>query len=97
MLGLRLGVVDEASRRRFSIPSSVRGVVVEGVEQASPAARQLTRGDVIVMANGVSVATPAEIISAVEAQKAAKRTRILFHIIRGGSPGLVVVDLNDKP
>jgi serine protease Do len=97
VLGLRLGALDEASRRRYQIAAGVRGVVVESVEQTSTSANKLTRGDVIVMANGVAVATPAEVVAAVEAQKAAKRSSILFHIIRAGSPGLVVVDLEKKP
>ena len=96
VLGLRLGLLDETTRRRFSIPNGVRGVVVDNVDQSSPSARFMTRGDVIVMANGVPVATPAEIISAVEAQRTAKRPGIVFHIIRGGSPGLVTVPLDDK-
>jgi serine protease Do len=97
VLGLRLGTLDEASRRRYQIAPSVRGVVVENVEQNSTSSSKLTRGDVIVMANGVAVSTPAEVIAAVEAQKAAKRPTILFHIVRAGSPGLVVVDLEKKP
>jgi serine protease Do len=97
VLGLRLGALDEASRRRYQIGASVRGVVVESVDQTSTSANKLTRGDVIVMANGVAVSTPAEVLAAVEAQKAAKRPTILFHIVRSGSPGLVVVDLEKKP
>lgn len=97
VLGLRLGILDEAARRRYSVPAGVRGVVIEAVEPSSPAARQLTRGDVIVLARGVAVSTPAEIISAVEAQKALKRATIAFQIVRGGSPGLVLVDLTAKP
>jgi len=97
VLGLTLGEIDEAARRRFNIAAGVRGVVITNVTQGSRAARSLTRGDVVVLANGAPVATPAALIAAVEAQRRAKRPSILLQVNRGGRPVAAVVDLTETP
>jgi serine protease Do len=85
VLGMALGAFDEATRRRLNAPTELKGVVVEGVEQASDAFQKgLRRGDVIVQAGGRSVAGASDVATAVDAAKKAGRANVLLGVFRNG-------------
>jgi serine protease Do len=85
VLGMALGPLDEAMRRRLNAPPEVKGVVVESVDQTSDAGQKgLHRGDIIVQAGGHPVSTAAEIAAAVDAAKKANRTGVALGIFRQG-------------
>jgi serine protease Do len=85
VLGMALGPLDEATRRRLNLPPEVHGVVVEGVDPNSDAGqKQLRRGDVIVQAGGRPVTSAADVASAVDVAKKAGRAGVLVGVHRGG-------------
>ena len=84
-LGLSVGPLDDAARRRYGLPSDVSGAVVEGVATASDAAKKgVKRGDVVVRAGDRTVTNGADLAAAIDAQKKAGRTSILVFIFRDG-------------
>jgi serine protease Do len=85
VLGMALGALDDASRRRLNAPAELKGVLVEGVEQGSDAGQKgLRRGDVIVQAGGRPVASAADVAAAVDVAKKAGRTNVLVGVFRNG-------------
>jgi serine protease Do len=85
VLGMALGPLDEATRRRLNAPPELKGVVVESVEATSDASQKgLRRGDIIVQAGGHPVATAAEVAAAVADAKKAGRTGVALGIFRQG-------------
>ncbi len=85
VLGMALGPLDEATRRRLNAPETVHGVVVESVDLTSDAGQKgLRRGDVIVQAGGKPVTSAADVAAAVDSAKKAGRTGILLGIFRQG-------------
>ncbi|HEX2816370.1 MAG TPA: Do family serine endopeptidase [Phenylobacterium sp.] len=85
VLGMALGPLDEAMRRRLNAPPEVHGVVVESVDQTSDAGQKgLHRGDVIVQAGGRPVATAADVAAAVDSAKKANRAGVALGIFRQG-------------
>jgi serine protease Do len=88
VLGLQVSGIDAAARTRFSLPSTVNGVVVESVRQGSDAAEKgLRRGDVITSINQRPVTTAAEMSAAIEAAKRGQRTSVLAGFFRSGRYG----------
>jgi serine protease Do len=82
---MTFGPLDEAAKRRYSIPADVRGAVVESVTATSDAGQKgLRRGDVVVRAGDRQIASPTDIPAAVEAAKRAGRPSILLHVHRNG-------------
>ena len=66
LLGLKLGEFDAATRRKYDLPRDV-GVLVDEVEQNSPAARaRIAPGDLILRLNRVSVRTLEQVGLALE-------------------------------
>jgi serine protease Do len=85
VIGLALAPLDEAARKRYSLPGDVRGVVVEGVDQTSDAAQKgLRRGDVIVRAGDRAVGSASDLASAVDSAKKAGRQSVLVGVHRNG-------------
>jgi serine protease Do len=85
VLGLFLAPLDEATRRQLSLPGTVRGAVVLGVDSNSDAGQKgLRRGDVIVRAGDAPVQSAAEVQAAVQAAKKAGRQSVLLGVYRGG-------------
>jgi len=84
-LGLSVGPLDEATRRRYGLSADVHGAVVEGVQTGTDAAKKgLKRGDVVVRAGDRAVANAADLSAAIDASKKAGRTSILVFIYRDG-------------
>jgi serine protease Do len=80
--GVEVADLDSRTRRQFEIPNSVRGALVNNVEDSSPAAEAgLLPGDVILQINRKPVASADE---AVELSEKAKDGRVLLQIWRGG-------------
>ena len=85
VLGMALGPLDEATRRRLNAPETLHGVLVESVDQTSDAGQKgLRRGDVIVQAGGKPVTSAADVAAAVDSARKAGRTGILMGIFRQG-------------
>ncbi len=84
-LGLGVGPLDEAARRRYGLSADVHGAVVEGVAPSSDAGKKgLKRGDVIVRAGDRAVTSAADVDAAIAAAKKAGRPSILVFIYRDG-------------
>jgi serine protease Do len=84
-LGLALGPIDEAARRRYGLSADVRGAVVENVAIGSDAAKhQLKRGDVVVRAGDRAITSPQDVVAAIDAAKKAGRASVLVFIYRDG-------------
>ena len=85
VLGMALGPLDEATRRRLNAPPTLNGVVVESVVQTSDAGQKgLRRGDVIVRAGDRPVAAPSDLAAVVDAARKAGRTSVLVGVYRQG-------------
>ena len=87
VLGMSLAPLDDAARRKFSIPAGIRGVVVEAVDPASDAGqRGLKRGDVIASvgtADRVPVSA-ADFAAVIESAKKAGRQNVMVAVHRSG-------------
>jgi serine protease Do len=85
VLGMSLGPLDEATRRRLNAPVDLKGVLVESVEQSSDAGQKgLRRGDVIVQAGGRPAVSAADVAAAVDSAKKAGRAGVLVGVVRQG-------------
>jgi serine protease Do len=85
VIGLTLAPLDAATRRTLSLPETVRGAVVTGVDQTSDAGEKgLRRGDVVVRAGDRPVMTGADLAAVVDAAKKAGRTSVLVGVYRAG-------------
>jgi serine protease Do len=84
-LGLSMGPLDEAARRRYGLAADVHGAVVEGVAAGSDAAKKgVKRGDVVVRAGDRAITSAQDVTAAVDAQVKAGRTSVLVFIFREG-------------
>ena len=93
-LGMSYGPLDESAQRRYSIPPTVRGVVVESVSASSDAGKKgLRRGDVIVKAGDQDAASPADVPAAVDAAKRAGRPSVLLQVYRAGRNSFVAIKI----
>jgi serine protease Do len=96
VLGLTLAPLDEALRRQLGLPATVRGAAVLGVDSSSDAGQKgLRRGDVIVRAGDLPVASAAEVQTAVQAAKRAKRQSVLVGVYRSGRTLFVPLKIED--
>ena len=95
VLGMSVGALDEAARTRLNLPAEVRGALVETVDQNSDAgAKGLRRGDVITRVNDRSVATPTDLVAAVEAARKAGRTSVLVGVLRSGRTAFLPIKIS---
>jgi serine protease Do len=94
VLGMAMGPLDEATRKRISAPPELKGVVIESIDQSADASEKgLHRGDVIVFANGHPVTTGAEIATVVADAKKAGRTSVLLGVFRQGRTTFVPIKI----
>jgi serine protease Do len=93
-LGLQLGRLDDAARRRLNLDDDAQGALVTGVESGSAAAREGVRsGDVVVRAGDPPGAGPAAVAEAVSPAKAAGRKSVLLLVSRNGRNTFVALPL----
>jgi serine protease Do len=84
-LGLSVGPLDEASRRRYSLPADVHGVVVQGVLSSSDAGKKgIKAGDVLVRAGDRAITSAADLAAAIDLARKAGRSSMLVFIYRDG-------------
>jgi serine protease Do len=96
-MGLALGALDEAARRRYGLSGDVHGAVVENVAAGSDAAKKgLKRGDVLVRAGDRAIAGPQDVAAAIDAAKKAGRTSVLVFIFRDGRQLGVPIKIDGK-
>jgi serine protease Do len=90
-LGLSLTPVTPDLARAANLPPTARGVIITTVDPNANAAEQgLQRGDLIISVNNQPVATPAQVVAAVEAARKAGRASVLLLIQRGTSAPVFV-------
>jgi serine protease Do len=81
LIGLRLAPLTQELRAKFGIDDKVKGVVVNEVDPASPAAsKNIKAGDVIVEAAQEQVATPEDVARSVEKMKKVGRKAVLLRV-----------------
>jgi serine protease Do len=92
VLGMGLGPLDDAARRRFTLGATVHGVVVESVAEDSEAGQTgLHAGDVIARAGDRAALTPADVLAAVaDAKKAGRKGVFLLVTHEGRNIGITV-------
>lgn len=97
ILGMKLAVLDDATRQRLNLGDEVKGIVVLHVEADSNAADVgLQRGDVVTEVGGAKVTTPEELAKQVAKARSAKRKSVLLRINRGGTPLYIAVRIKAK-
>lgn len=91
-LGVSLASISDELRGKLKLVEGVEGAVVVEVESGSPAEREgLRPGDVIVQAGSKPVATPQDVVGAVQAIN--PKQRLLLLINRQGNQRFVTVQL----
>jgi serine protease Do len=83
-LGIELAALTDDNRRRWRAPASLRGLLVQRVDPASPASGQLLVGDVIVELDNTLVTTPAETLARAETAGANGRP-VFLQVWRDGA------------
>lgn len=95
-LGLAVQPLTEPIRERLELPADLEGAVVVKAQRGSPAAEAgLHRGDVILSAGGVHVASPADLREAVRGMEPGDVLSIVYY--RGGERHSVEVTLAERP
>ena len=93
-LGLKLGVVNDETRRQFDLKGEVKGVLVVDVKAGSPAAEKGVRpGDAIVEVGQEEVKTAADIGAKITKAKEQGRKSVLLLVERGGDLRFVALTL----
>lgn len=96
-LGLTVRPLDDAARRRAGAPLNLEGVVIEAVRPASDAANKgLRSGDIIVRANGRTIAGLRDLAAAVDEARRADRQSVLLFVYREGRQQALVVRLAER-
>ncbi len=101
LLGMKLGPLDDAARKRHKIPEKVKkGVVVLSVKPGADAEKKgLAAGDVILEAGNVEVSMPADVEKQIEAFRKKGRKAIPFLVLRkaaGYDPRFIALWLKAK-
>ena len=98
-LGVDFTELDEDGRRRYSVPSDVRGVLVRAVSARGPSFGKIQKGDVVVELGFDEVATPTEVLIALDNALRTPDEPVLVRIWRpgrgGGATLFVPIDLDD--
>ena len=94
VLGLSLAPLDAPARKRFDLPATVKGVVIQGVSPTSDAGQKgLKPGDVIVRAGDRVAAGPSDVVAAVAAAKSAGRDGVLLLVYRDGRTLFILIKI----
>ena len=93
-LGLGLTPLNDASRKKFSLPADRSGAVVGQVAEGGPAAKAgLHPGDVIVEVQQENVSSPEDVQKRISAARAAKQPSVLVLVQGPGQDGMRWVPL----
>jgi serine protease Do len=93
-LGMTVVEISDDTREKYSIPDSVRGLVVVAVDEFSDAALKGIRpGDVIDEMQQQHIGTVAEADAAIKSAKAASRATVLMRVMSGGNLRYVAVKM----
>jgi serine protease Do len=96
-LGFELTELDEQLRRQFEVPGGVDGVMITGVAEGTPAAREgLEAGEVIVEVDQEPVDTPEQVVDRIEGAREQGRGSVLLLVSRGGEMRFVALRLDDQ-
>jgi serine protease Do len=91
-LGLALSDLTPQARARLGLENDVRGALVVGVEEGSPASRKgLQEGDVVVMVGQTPVDSARQALAEIERQKSAGRQSVLLRVVREGDAAFVAI------
>jgi serine protease Do len=95
-LGLKLAKLTDELRKQFSLPETVKGVVIIDVPASSAAATQgLRPGDLLVAVGSNAVTTPEEVRQKGAAAKKVGRTNVLVRVERDGITRFVALPVED--
>lgn len=96
-LGVKLARVTDATRTKFKLKKTTKGVVITEVTPEGAAAdQQLKPGDVILEIGQAEVSTPAEVNSRIEAAQQSGRKSVLLLMERQSGIGFVAVRIQEK-
>ncbi len=94
VLGMGLASLTDSLRKRLGVGDSVKGVVIETVDDDSDAGKKgLSKGDVIVKAGDAVATKPADVVAAVAEAKKLGRTALLLLVSHGGTTVFVPVKI----
>ena len=93
-LGVTVVEISDATREKYTIPDSVRGLVVVEVDDSSDAAlKGLKPGDVIDEIQQVYISTVTEANDAIKRAKDGQRNVVLVRVMSGGAIRLVPIKM----
>jgi len=97
-LGLSLQPLNPQIIAALNLPANVHGVVITSVDPSSDSSdKGIRRGDVILSVNRQPVATPAQVVAAVDAARRAGRSSVLLLVKRGQAPEVFIgIDINSR-
>ncbi len=95
-LGIQAVPIDPTIARQLGVPADTVGLAITGVDPSSDAARRgLTRGVMILAANGRAVPTLAALEQAIASARAENRNAVMLRVqARRGQPQSIPVRLN---
>ena len=94
-VGMTLQTISDASRKTYSIPMEIEGVLVSAVDNLSEAAMKgLAEGDVIVELNQQPVGSPQSVADAIAKAKKDGKNSALLLINRQGDVRFVALKLS---
>ena len=84
IIGLKLSALTPDLRRKYGLDEKIKGVVVEGIDPQSAAAKKgIKSGDVIVEAAQEAVSDPGDVAASVDKVRKAGRKAVLFRVEDG--------------
>ena len=86
-LGVEFVTLDDATRRRYGVPSDILGVVVNSVSPRGPSFGKLEKGDVIIEMGFDPVSSVADAVEEMEEATGRPETPLLIQAWRGGRGG----------
>jgi serine protease Do len=95
-LGLTLSTLSDDARKTFKLKDNLKGVLVTGVEQGSPASdKGLHPGDVIEEVNQQAVSKPGDVSKAIDdLKKQGKKSALLLVANGAGEVRFIALTLN---